>query len=372
VPALARMKPNTLRWVGVTAAVAAAVQCWYLLSMEPDSARRTAGKGPATATRMTGKKFTAPPAEPWPKFGTSEFNRRALERGGKWLTSRGRDAGSLIAMWDLTGDESLLNEMAEKFPDDPRVCIAMIQRAVGDPKQAMPWIERLIAAAPGNPAGRYLKAWALENSGDHAGAIAALREATGMPTGPGDYRHERDSTLRLAAAACGISQREVALIALQKCRDDNLSRQVFQSASQAVRQEMDAAKALGREDVVVEMGRLGLDTADSLAFRAGTLGNEAAANGLERAVLTLLPEDTVYGNGMPAGKLKALAMERCVEISRCRSEVKKEEAALLLAATDAVVIEYSDRFLERGEAASLAWLTEQVMAEKQGAPVPGR
>jgi tetratricopeptide (TPR) repeat protein len=342
------------------------VQCWYLLSMEPDSARRTAGRGTVPATRVTGKKSALPPAEPWPKFGTSEFNRRALGSGRNWLDSRGRDAGSLVGMWDLTGDESLLAEAAEKFPDDPRVCMAMIQRATRDPKQAMRWIERLIAADPDNSGGIYLKAWALENSGDHAGAIAALRKANGILTGPGDYRHERDSTLRLAAASCGIPERDVALIALQKCREDDLSRLVFQSASRAVRQEMDAAKALGQEDVMVEMGRLGLDTADSLAFRAGTLGNESAANGLERSVLSRLPEDTVvYGNGMPAGKLKALAMERCGEIYRGRNEVKTEEDALLLAVTDAVVIEYSEHFLDRGEAASLAWLKEQAKPEKQ-------
>ena len=145
------MKPNTLRWLGVSAAVAAAVQCWYLLSMEAGSARRTAGNGLIPVTRVTGKKSATPPAEPWPKFGTSEFNRRALERGRKWLDSRGRDAGSLVGMWDLTGDESLLMEAAERFPDDPRVCMSMIQRAAKDPKQAMPWIERLIAREPVNP-----------------------------------------------------------------------------------------------------------------------------------------------------------------------------------------------------------------------------
>ena len=45
-------------------------------------------------------------------------------------------------MWDLTRDEALLKEAAEKFPNDPLVCLAM---AGGGPsRNALPWIERLV------------------------------------------------------------------------------------------------------------------------------------------------------------------------------------------------------------------------------------
>ncbi len=54
-----------------------------------------------------------------PTFGTEAFNQLAKERGAAWLTSRNRDAVSLLAMWDLTGDETVLREAAEKFPGNP-------------------------------------------------------------------------------------------------------------------------------------------------------------------------------------------------------------------------------------------------------------
>src|SRR4051794_25969431 len=53
---------------------------------------------------------------PVPEFGTEAYNKHILEHCRKWMESRNRDAGSLVALWDLTGDGSLLDEAAEKFP----------------------------------------------------------------------------------------------------------------------------------------------------------------------------------------------------------------------------------------------------------------
>src|SRR5687767_11981079 len=106
------MKATTVRWLAVLAATGAAVLCWFLLRTVPDSTPRAVTKVPASAPHVQGKPITAPPADPWPEYGTPEFKRPTLERGRKWLESRGRDAASLIAMWDITGDEALLMEAA--------------------------------------------------------------------------------------------------------------------------------------------------------------------------------------------------------------------------------------------------------------------
>ena len=112
------------------------------------------------------------PVEKWPAFGTPEFTTAALARGEKWLSARGRDAASLVAAWDLTGEESMLLEAADNFPDDPRVCLAMIHRLQSSDRDASQWIERLAQAEPQNPAALYLRAAAQRKSGDNAAAIA--------------------------------------------------------------------------------------------------------------------------------------------------------------------------------------------------------
>ena len=137
---------------GITAAGAAWL-CWFFFRQEPEAITSHAAPRPTVQTQDPLTSQPATPAGPWPEFGTPEFKTMALERGKRWLESRGRDSGSLIAAWDITGEEALLLEAAEKFPNDPRVCLSMIQHADNDPEAALPWIERLIAAEPDNPSG---------------------------------------------------------------------------------------------------------------------------------------------------------------------------------------------------------------------------
>lgn len=92
------MKPPPLRWIAVTAAAVAAVLCWYLLTMEPDAVKRTAGKDRSRAVRVTGNGSASSTAEPLPTFGTREFSRALRERGMEWLNARGRDAAGLVIM----------------------------------------------------------------------------------------------------------------------------------------------------------------------------------------------------------------------------------------------------------------------------------
>lgn len=232
------MKTDTLRWLGVSAAAAVGAWCWYLLRMDADSVPRVAKSLP-TAPRMFGNPPAPKPSEQPPEVGTPEFKRIALERGQKWLASRGRDAASLIAMWDLTSDEGLLMEAAGKFPRDPRVCMVMIQRA-GGAHEALPWIERLIDAEPKNPQGRYLRAWALMTGNDRAGTIAALRKAGAMNGERDPHARDRMKTVREAAVAGGASPGDAARLAIapslqNRTRSPALNSAIYQLLSGAWR-----------------------------------------------------------------------------------------------------------------------------------------
>lgn len=165
---------------GLTIFVAAVVvivtwRLWPREEINPEAE----SKPKAAAVERSSLPVAAKTAEkPLPEWGTPEFNKTILERCAKWVESRGRDAASLVAMWDLAGEESLLLEAAEKFPDDPRVCVAMIGHLTAKGGDALPWAERMIENEPKNPAGHYWRATLLGKAGKPEEALAALREGT--------------------------------------------------------------------------------------------------------------------------------------------------------------------------------------------------
>ena len=139
---------------GIGAGVAAvAVVVWYGCRGLEDpgaGAGRAVSKG-AVAGKAVVRAEMSGTAERWPEFGTPEFGQVAMEQVEAWLASRGRDAAGLVGAWDITGDEALLMEAAERFPGDPRVCVAMIWKLLGNGEDAAEWVDRLVSAEPQNP-----------------------------------------------------------------------------------------------------------------------------------------------------------------------------------------------------------------------------
>lgn len=358
------MTTNTRIWLGVSASVAALVFCWYLFHEEPAPAS-------TTGTRAVAAPLAPPPAvaaasvEKWPVRGTAAFKRAALERGQKWLAARGRDAGSLIAMWDVTGDETILNEAAEKFPNDPRVCLAMIRQAENDAAKAMPWIERLIAAEPKNPEGFYLKAAALMNARDRAGALAALRTAATMGGPRDNHLRERVMTVREGALASGAGVGDAAYLALAAPLENSTIYTPVTSMAQALKQELAEAKAGGHDDRVLEVAGLGLGLAARFGdASAGVVVDAMVASSMERMILNQLSDDTEIGaEGKTVKQMKEEAALRSQQLGVYMKQ-QTSHPGLLENSTEAVMAEYTDRFLLHGEIAARAWLIQQAEAPK--------
>ena len=284
----------------------------------------------------------------------------ALERGRKWLESRGRDAASLVAMWDVTGDEALLLEAAEKFPNDPRVCLGMIQHAGKDGKAALPWIERLIAAEPDNPNGHYLKVSALMQLKDGAGALVALRAAVAFEGTLDDHLRDRILTVREAALASGAGIRDASHLALVAPLSHTTAHQTFLGTMRVLRAEIVEAKVSNDKDRLLEIAGLGMAVATQATDSSSrSVLEELIAATVEKDVLLELPGDTDFGN---TGKSVSQQMEDLEQRRRGMQEfLKQSEVAgsILHNASDAVNAEYTDRFLLHGERAAQTWLLEQ-------------
>ncbi len=342
------------------AAVTGAVWlCWFLFNQEPEKVtpRVVATANPAQAP-LTSQPVKS--VDPWPQFGTPEFKTMALERGKKWLESRGRDAASLVAMWELTGDESLLLEAAERFPNDPRVCLGMIQHAGKDGTAALPWIERLIAAEPDNPNGHYLKVSALMQLKDGAGALVALRAAAALKGTLDDHLRDRILTVREAALASGAGIRDASALALVAPLSHSTAYQTFAGASRVLRAEIVAAKADGDQDRLVQIAGFGMAVvAHANAGASDSLVHELVGLTVEKAVLSELPGDTEFGvSGRTVSEQRDEMELRRADIMQF---IKQAEdcSGTLEGASDAVNAEYTDRFLLHGERAARTWLLEQ-------------
>ena len=116
------------------------------------------------------------------------------------------------------------------------------------------------------------------------------------------------------------------------------------------------AMANSQLDAAEQLGDLGLDLADRLLRSSiPTLKDRFAANALKLQLLT-------------AGNRQTYAGEEFVTLVHAL-EVRKNEAALLDAATDATVVAYGNQFLLEGEENALLWLRNEVTSARP--PVPG-
>ena len=351
------MKRNTLRWLGVTVAAAVSVWCWYLLKMEPESAARAAGKGVTAAAQVTGNGSAPKLVEPWPKFGTPEFKSALKERGLKWLDSRGRDAAGLVAMWDLTRDAELLTEAAEKFPDDPRVCMAMIKCTA--PPARSGWVLSQITAEPANPEGHYLKISSLAED-DHAGALAALRQAAVLKGPRNDHMAERIQTAREAAIACGVNTGDAARLALTILWLRNLTEGTLHGVLGTLYGELEEAKTSGSEQRLMEIRALGLATAEKFSDdQCLSIRDAMDKQQLKSLMMEGLPDDALIGAGGPSVGVLRVEVNAQRKNLATHHHMEGEADAALQTASDAERVDYLNNYLAHGEAEAQKWLLEQ-------------
>jgi hypothetical protein len=346
----------------------AGITLWLILRFGGTEQEGSPSKGrPLVAAASPAKSATSAMQASVPDFGSDAFKKYVLDRTAKWLESRNRDAASLVALWDLTGDESLLDEAAEKFLNDPRVCVAMINR-FGSGEKALPWVERLIAIEPGNPAAWYWKAQLSAKSNNPEQTLEALKKAVGTKGQPDTHLRDRMVTVREAALASGSTLKEAAAAALIAPLSKNGSHFLAGGTMSFLRNELAAAKAAGNPERVAEIAGLGAASAEHVGLiGASTLLDDLVRVSILRNMLGELDPGTPFGND---GKT---VRERLDEVT-----AEKEETGKLIESvkgmadlsmqflSEAQAAEYTDRFILHGERAAMQWLEKQPTALPEG------
>jgi hypothetical protein len=338
---------------GIGAGVAAvAVVVWYGWRGLEDpvaGAGRAVSKGTVAGKAVVRAELPGT-AERWPEFGTPEFGQVALERVEAWLASRGRDAAGLVGAWDMTGDEALLMEAAERFPGDPRVCVAMIWKLLGNGEDAAEWVERLVAAEPQNPGALYLRAAAQHGAGESRAAIETMRGAVALSGKLDLHLRDRMVTVREAALASGAGVRDAAMLSILAPLSRGTGAPFLSGGHRAVADGIKAAVAAGDAEEVTALAGISLGMANQMAsVPAPNLLDQLVENAWRRSTLKAMSGETEYGD---SGTTVSQQLER-VEAKRSELQaVVKESQRVgewLQQASEAEAVSYADTFLLRGE-----------------------
>lgn len=340
---------------------------WWWNPQPPESA----GIRPAAKPVVQRPAATVAPAPAitvaLPTFGTEAFNQLAKERGAAWLASRNRDAVSLLAMWDLTGDEAILREAAKKFPGNPQVCLAMLGvvfEKEGHEADKKKWTDQLMAADPENPLGHYYQARLAQAAGDRAGVITALEMALGRKGRIDFYLRERMVGTKEGLLASGVPLKDAYFLSL--AGPMGKVSEGFYATGKLMgffKTELALMKAPGRETEFQELAGLGLRLAEQQRLtESPSLFTELMAHGQRMRFLKELdPETEIANSGRSIAEELVLATAEKESLSKLVKEVTPAQEFLQNAPLE-VQGQYADSMMMDGEVAALRFLLE-VMAK---------
>jgi hypothetical protein len=140
-----------------------------------------------------------------------------------YLKENQRSAASLLAAFRTTGEQALLEEAMQKFPNDPQVAFEAAFKKDGSPEEQRQWFDALKQSAPQNALGYYLSALNYFKSGQPDQAVQDLISAssnrnfritpwsafrmTRKPIGRPDIRWQRPKRFRRPSCCCRNSRR---------------------------------------------------------------------------------------------------------------------------------------------------------------------
>jgi hypothetical protein len=271
-----------------------------------------------------------------------------------FLEDRGRTALSLLVAWQESGNEELLQEAAERHPDDPNVQLAMLATQLPD-EERWQWIARFKASAPENALANYYAAAEFLQKNDLASAIAELRAAT-TKSGYEDYMIAQLAERNVLFQATGLPETEARVQAMFGVTMPFLS--VLNKMRQGLPSEIEARLAGGDVQGAIDLGGMGMTMAAQMRTGSSShvILNELVSLAIERSMLEALGTDA-------AGTLLgASSTDRLAEIKSRGEEIRELTRTIDPAANDispAQLTQYLQIMLDSGELQALQWLKAQ-------------
>lgn len=274
------------------------------------------------------------------------------EQVARFLEERNRNPESLLAVFRLKGDLSLLHEAAKAFPDHPMVQLELAMSGA-TPEEKQLALEAFRKLQPNDSMGDYLAALFLLRQGKPEEAFKELSQAESHSGfGEGSDRLIQSSEDAFVSAGYGVTEAKCAAL-LDRPRTQTMTLNqltgILSGLHQQYLQEGDSASA---EAVF----RMGLSLSRKVRDQSKLLLDDLVGVSMESRFLKQLPVETeLPGSGQTAAS-------RLEELTAQRQELSAlaEKSAMALAEmSEGEVLTYIKRVGQDGEVKALEWLNEK-------------
>ncbi len=267
-----------------------------------------------------------------------------------FLAQNQRNAASLLAAFNATGDQTLLREAMQNFPHDPKVDFAAYFATQSSPEDRRVWLENLKQSDPTNALGNVLSAYDDFQAGHGDLALQELQAASAKPDWS-DYTSDSIQSLEESYRAAGYSDAEAKLIAVsgaplpQLAQLRDLSKNLVDLAK-AYQSDGDPASAQASLQMAVNLGsQMTQNPAQSIVSAgSGLLMERQALNAMD-------PATVIDAQGHTAADQLQFISQQLQAING----VAKQQDALFAQFTEADIANYFERQKTFGEAAALQW-----------------
>jgi tetratricopeptide (TPR) repeat protein len=134
------------------------------------------------------------------------------EQVESYLKANGRNAVSLLAAFDVSGDPTLMQEAMKKYPNDPQVDFRAALDKDLSPEQQRQWLTAFEQSAPNNSLANYLSAMNYFSSGQNDQAVQELNAAAAKSQYQ-DYTLDSVQNMEEAYLSAGYSEADAGMIA---------------------------------------------------------------------------------------------------------------------------------------------------------------
>lgn len=268
-----------------------------------------------------------------------------------FLKSNRTNAASLLAAYRTSGDDELLKEAKEKYPNDPMVAFEALEDKNLSPEEKRQWLNTLEKNAPDNALANYLSAYNNFESGQIDQGIQELSSASGK--GLTDYTSERAQDDEEAYLSAGYSSEEAARIS-----DSDLTlAQLYQikhlgvdlvDLANAYNQSGDQASAQVTYQMALDLGQRYQDPSTDW-----TLISQLVGIAIQKIALSAMDPNAPYGN---SGQTVQDQLNQLNQTRADISQMADQAVGLLPSLSDQDIFNYENRRRAFGELAALQWV----------------
>jgi len=284
------------------------------------------------------------------RLSEGDIPRVSLEQLEGYLTQNRRCVDALLGALRASGDESLLNEAQERFPDDPRVQFAAAHKAES-PEERQRWLEKFKESDPGNALPDYLLAAEHFKSGQSEQALQEIAAASAKPAVENyllDFMQNAEEAYMGAGFSADTAKSTAATSALlpEQAKLKQVGRDLVDLAKR-YQQAGDEASAQAVLEMGLNLGRR-LDQSPQT-----TVIQELVGIAIERLALNAMKPDASYGGtGLTVqNQLDALDARR-----KSYKELTSKSDPILRTMSDQDLARYFDRVKIFGDVAAMRWV----------------